>query len=70
MTESTAKVIRVRFGGSHRKYARQWRELQPLADLLPLRVGIGSKFFDVRIADSPENRELVKRIGATISRRQ
>jgi hypothetical protein len=53
---------------SNRKYNKQWQALQPISQRLPIRVGIGSKFFTVPVEDTVANREIVKSIGATIAR--
>jgi hypothetical protein len=63
-----ATMMTVRIGGSHRKYQRQWPALQPFAHNLPIRTGIGSKFFTVNCDDTTANREIVKKVGATVQR--
>jgi hypothetical protein len=62
--------LNVTIGGSHRKFNRQMDALQPFADGLPLRTRLYGKLFTLTITDSPEARETMKRVGATVSRWQ
>ena len=57
--------LKVRFGGSHNKYNSQWRELSAITDSMPIRTGIGSKFFNVICEDTAKNRESISKVGAT-----
>ena len=65
-----ARLLQVKFGGSHRQYNAQLAALQPFADSLPLRYTLGSKYFVMRVVDSEECRAVIKQCGATIPRKQ
>jgi len=67
-----AKRLLITFGGSHRQYNRQLRAFEDAGIELDQcgSASLGSKLQHGIVPDTPEARELVKQIGASVARRQ
>jgi hypothetical protein len=67
-----AAVYVIRFGGSHRKYEKQYNLILKLTGTngcMPLRVGMGSKFYDCTRELNQAQIDELRAAGCTIKKK-